>query len=186
MRKAFTLIELLVIIAIISLLSSIALRSLQEARLKAHNVAINNYVLEYAKIFELYRTTYGAFPGYDAVNATGTCLDSTPNEFCLRADANPTPTNPDYLKNTLLEGIEPNLPVYNWPIIAMTFTNGDQDEFGRGITYSYGDPINDNKTFYWYLNGANQACARPANTVNLLARNYGDKKIATQCMAILK
>lgn len=62
-KKGFTLIELLVVISIIGILSSIVLVSLNQARIKARNSAINSQVLEYRKALELYASDHnGRYP----------------------------------------------------------------------------------------------------------------------------
>lgn len=62
-QKGFTLIELLVVVAIISLLSSVVLASLREARDRAKLSAFRQEVSEYIKALELYRTNNnGALP----------------------------------------------------------------------------------------------------------------------------
>jgi prepilin-type N-terminal cleavage/methylation domain-containing protein len=55
MKKGFTLIELLVVISIISLLSSIVLASVQDARDKAKGTAFRQNVDQFIKAIELYR-----------------------------------------------------------------------------------------------------------------------------------
>jgi prepilin-type N-terminal cleavage/methylation domain-containing protein len=54
-EKGFTLIELLVVISIISLLSSIVLASVQDARNKAKGTAFRQHVGEFIKAVELYK-----------------------------------------------------------------------------------------------------------------------------------
>lgn len=54
-NKGFTLIELLVVVSIISLLSSIVLASIQDARYKAKLSALKQYAVQIRNAIELYR-----------------------------------------------------------------------------------------------------------------------------------
>jgi type II secretion system protein G len=58
----FTLIELLVVIAIISLLSSVILASLKDARDKAKMSAFRQEVYQFINALELYRVDNGSYP----------------------------------------------------------------------------------------------------------------------------
>lgn len=62
LQKGFTLIELLVVIAIISLLSSVILGALNDARAKARDRAMIQTVRQIQTALELYRQKYGKYP----------------------------------------------------------------------------------------------------------------------------
>lgn len=62
-KKAFTLIELLVVISIISLLSSVVLASLNQARIKARDSQRISQLLEINKAIQLYISDNGYAPG---------------------------------------------------------------------------------------------------------------------------
>ena len=55
MKKGFTLIELLVVISVISLLSTIVLENIQDARGRAEGAAFRRHVEEFILAVELYR-----------------------------------------------------------------------------------------------------------------------------------
>ena len=61
-RKGFTLIELLVVVAIISLLSSVVMASLNSARIKARDVKRVADFRNIASAMELYFDKYGRYP----------------------------------------------------------------------------------------------------------------------------
>lgn len=60
--KGFTLIELLVVVAIISLLSSIVLAAVRDAKFKAEQRAYKQYLIQVVNAIELYRSSSNSFP----------------------------------------------------------------------------------------------------------------------------
>ena len=62
-KKGFTLVELLVVISIISLLTSIVLASLNDARKKARDSARISSVLQVQKALAMYFSDKGGYPG---------------------------------------------------------------------------------------------------------------------------
>jgi len=67
-NKGFTLIELLVVISIISLLSSIVLASVQDARSRAQQTAYRQYLGEVVMAIELYRLENDTLPTQGHIN----------------------------------------------------------------------------------------------------------------------
>ena len=61
-NKGFTLIELLVVVAIIGLLSSVVLASLNSARAKARDAKRMSEIAEIQKAIEFYYDKYGQYP----------------------------------------------------------------------------------------------------------------------------
>jgi len=61
-NKGFTLIELLVVVAIISILSSIGLASMQDARERAEDTKIIQQVSQFQNAVALFRSTEGSYP----------------------------------------------------------------------------------------------------------------------------
>lgn len=64
----FTLIELLVVISIISLLSSVILASVKDARDKAEKAALRQYMGQLVNALELYRSDNNKYPTSDQEN----------------------------------------------------------------------------------------------------------------------
>ena len=70
-KKGFTLVELLVVISIISLLTSIVLASLNDARKKARDSARISSVLQVQKALAMYFSENGHYPTYNGAAALG-------------------------------------------------------------------------------------------------------------------
>lgn len=82
MKKGFTLIELLVVISIISLLSSVVLGSLANARQEAGNNRIVSQMIQYRNALALYYQDHGTFPSTSNTQG-GVCLGAGyPNKQC--------------------------------------------------------------------------------------------------------
>lgn len=81
--RGFTLIEILVVIAIIGVLSSVVLSSLNSARERSHNTAYITQIREYQKALALHFSVNGSYPGSGSWGCIGTgfpggiCWDSS-------------------------------------------------------------------------------------------------------------
>jgi type II secretion system protein G len=69
-QRGFTLIELLVVVAIISLLSSVVLATLKDARDKANASKFKQEINQFTKALELYRSDNGMYPGEGPTTAS--------------------------------------------------------------------------------------------------------------------
>jgi prepilin-type N-terminal cleavage/methylation domain-containing protein len=77
LQRGFTLVELLVVISIVSLLSSMSLAAMSEARYKANNSAINSQMLQYRNAVELYASDHNGYypvPDSSSVSIVASCL----------------------------------------------------------------------------------------------------------------
>lgn len=111
--KGFTLIELLVVVAIISLLSSVVLAAVGEAREKARIAAFVSELRQVQNALELYRTSFGIYP-------------VQPNTRTLSAyDLN------NVIKNNLSEYVSPiNIPSF---VTMIGYTTGlNTGDYGCG------------------------------------------------------
>ncbi len=88
--RGFTLIELLVVVAIISLLSSMVLASVKDARTKAQGKAFRAEVSQLINALELYKSDNRVYPGetsvtiyyyYNFKDGVGDNVISDPNNF---------------------------------------------------------------------------------------------------------
>jgi prepilin-type N-terminal cleavage/methylation domain-containing protein len=107
-QRAFTLIELLVVISIISLITSIALAALQEAREKAIATKYVQGVLQLRNAFELYKASTGIYPN-----------EGTPGYL-----------NADELNSFLV-------PTYISSIPEIGDESGALDNFGEPLSFLY-------------------------------------------------
>jgi type II secretion system protein G len=96
-QKGFTLIELLVVVAIIGILSSVVLTSLNSARSRARDAKRISDLRSIQTALQLYYTTNGSYPP----------------SFCSSANANGTPPSNSPLAcwSTFLSGYIPSLPL---------------------------------------------------------------------------
>lgn len=72
--RGFTLVELLVVLAIIALLSSIVLTSLNAARVKARDATRKSQTVEFEKALELYYARNGNYPCGNSLCTAGAAL----------------------------------------------------------------------------------------------------------------
>jgi prepilin-type N-terminal cleavage/methylation domain-containing protein len=84
MRRAFTLVELLVVVAIIGLLSSVAVVALSQTSINARNQQRRSNLMQVAKALELYYSANDSYPTTSGV-WLGNCSD-----YASRADTGAT------------------------------------------------------------------------------------------------
>jgi prepilin-type N-terminal cleavage/methylation domain-containing protein len=151
--RGFTLIELLVVVAIIGVLSSVVLASLNSTRVKARNTSRVELVLQYQRALELAYSVNGSYP---MVGVTPVCLGAYSNNTCnngafstsatldaaisphIQLTAPPSEGNPStdrFLYSACIPGENGYCP---W------FTNT-----GRPLPDYY---------IHWYMEGTNQSC----------------------------
>lgn len=81
-NRGFSLIELLIVIAIIGVIASIIMVSLEESRQKARNSARISQIREYQKAFSLYYTDTGYYPKLGTNETSRMCLGDYPTNKC--------------------------------------------------------------------------------------------------------
>lgn len=100
-NKGFTLIELLVVVAIIGLLSSVVLTSLNNARYKARDAAIKKQMLQFRNLLELEFNNTGTYAalqaGWSGVSPTASC-----NTIYNPGSANPNVVQANKICNSLV------------------------------------------------------------------------------------
>lgn len=189
-NRAFTLIEILVVISVIALLSSIVLGSLKNARIKANNAAINRLVMQYANALELYRAKNSSLPATPSGGRV--CLGNYPEvgsfdcgEYVLATGLFSNYGNNTTLRDALSTYISSYPPVgtKKFRIDSILPPSGPRGWLGAvyasNLSTAPGGPAPD---IYWFLEGVNQTCARPANTVVYSSTsNYLGAGYATRC-----
>jgi prepilin-type N-terminal cleavage/methylation domain-containing protein len=117
-KSGFTLIELLVVVAIIGILSSVVLASLNSARTKGQDAARMADVKSLKTALELYYNTYNTYPQLVGFGNGATYLDDT----TLKAALVPT-----YI------GSMPSLLINDWDQYYGLDTSGGTNQYGLYI-----------------------------------------------------
>ena len=150
-RGGFTLIELMVVIAIIGLLASLILASLNSAKTKGVNARIQSDIHQYQNALELYYTKNGAYPTPTAGNNTWVCLGkgyTVQAGYCWKNNNTNDADDPGL--DTALTQFIPGPPP------------GQSITVGSFIYDGYIYKVTGNGTGYeirWILNGTNLACS---------------------------
>ena len=133
--KGFTLVELLVVIYIISLLSSVVLAAVNDARRKTDNAQRSKVVEEYRKAFILGYDKYNGYP-YPGALSADYCLGNPPLGKCDQAGFYTVSATANGVVGEFL----PSLPVqkpfavgaatYYGPRYSCALSNGSTDNKG--------------------------------------------------------
>jgi len=160
MKKGFTLIELLIVIAIISLLASLAIVSLRSARVKAENTQRLSDINNYITALEAYALDHdGKFPDIVGIatgpNSAFGCLGNDyPNGNCY-TELRPIPEDPNFINE--LDDYFPAMPIA--PIIH-------HNTLGEVEGYFY-EKISDNSIkIHWFMQGKDQSCGKAQDQIS--------------------
>lgn len=151
--KGFTLVEMLVVVSIISLLSSVVLSTVNDARRKADNMQRNRVVEEYRKAFMLGYDKYGGYPYPGGAIFSVYCLGNPPLGKCDQGSFYTVSAT----VNDVVDEFLPSLPVHK--------------SFSIGPTTYYGPMYNCNQ-----LNGSTDnrgSCAQAIISWVQLGENGG-------------
>ncbi|MEX2052427.1 MAG: prepilin-type N-terminal cleavage/methylation domain-containing protein [Candidatus Paceibacterota bacterium] len=85
-KRGFTLIELLVVVAIIGILSSVVLASLNSARVKARDVKRKAELRQITTALELYYDSYGLYPPYRPASSCGGSRPDWATSICTESN----------------------------------------------------------------------------------------------------
>lgn len=158
-EQGFTLIELLVVVAIIGLLSTVIMSSLNNARTRAQNTAKNNLVEQYITALELYYDDgNSSYPDFD--DGSFSCLGLDTGEICLFSETGNT---------DLVSALSEYIPQANDDTPTL-FSDGTSDFSGLGYRCKENTGCNEYE-IRWYLNGGtSEQCIKgstPTAFVNL-------------------
>lgn len=167
MKRGFTLVELLVVISIISLLSSIVLSSVTQAKIKAQNSAINSQIIQYINAIELYRSDHGLLPDNDPVNGNGNTFTACLGKYNLvgsgKCGYSPNGNFSNILRNDILDSKLDDY-ISEMPPISKTLIKTDDaypNSVWLGATYQLNFPPLTPKAFItWVLQGSGQSCGQ--------------------------
>jgi prepilin-type N-terminal cleavage/methylation domain-containing protein len=124
-QKAFTLIELLIVIAIIGLLASIVLVSLNSARSKARDAKRKADLRNMTTALEFYYNEYGVYPPFRASNTCGGSRPDFATSYC--SDSNWLSTDANLLNY-----------VSRLPRDPINSLGQDDSPWWQAYTYTYG------------------------------------------------
>jgi len=147
-NKAFTLIELLVVVAIISLLSSIVMTSLNSARFKARDAAVKEGVSQFANLMAFNFDDYGTYCNLATywISASSASCDAVfSGNYVTQARA-------------ICKNIYDNAGDIWTPSGGYKFYS--QSSAGCSNSYSITVPLNNNK---WYCSGSSGRKGEYAN-----------------------
>ncbi|OGI68226.1 hypothetical protein A2738_02040 [Candidatus Nomurabacteria bacterium RIFCSPHIGHO2_01_FULL_42_15] len=150
MKKGFTLIELLVVIAIVSLLASVVLASLTDARGKGKDAAIKEEISQLVNLAELNYNDYGDYCNLQEGDWIGT------DNLCSDAFANPDPITSKHTTQARLicTNIYNNARDLNYGTSPGSYILYLGTPFGPSVCakdYSFTAPLNNGK---WFCSGS--------------------------------
>lgn len=137
LKKGFTLIELLVVISIVSMISSVVLASINNARKKANNLNVRNTVSAIRTALELYYDSNGKWP-------------SANDGYMFIDNRNNTTWNPFFSKIS---------PYLSGKIAELTYSSDGSNIITSGYVYMKGSNSNPLQIpMYNSANGAYLGC----------------------------